>query len=114
MTKVEILERIAIETRNAAFVDGAFAPKATIFTILAAMEMVAEWSMEKIFMRHYTDDSLEFEGNYAIKSPSNVWGQVPTEENYRAAARAFSEEGPWPYKPLVIYGPKMEVEFEMV
>ena len=52
------------------------------------------------------------EGNYSLRLGDDGWGTFPSQADFAAAQNAWNAEGPWPFKPTVVYNGRREIIFE--
>ena len=115
--KMTNIENIAVQEFESSWDEFGFAPKASQFLIFAAMEMVTKTdSVDVVKLIHHNDGYMEMIEN--SNGPTKYyWAQTPDASDYRAGVKKYVEgiksNTPWPYRPLVIYNERGEIEFEV-
>lgn len=87
-----------------------FVMEANILNLIAACVMVQEWGMEELSFILYPNGYLEMEGNYSLRDDG--WGVYPSQQDFETAKATLVAEGPWPFKPTVLYGEHRRILFE--
>lgn len=86
--------------------------EANVINFLASCAMAQSWGMEELSFILHDDNTLEMEGNYSLRLGDDGWGTFPSQADFAAAQDVMKAEGPWPFKPVVVYDDCRNILFE--